>query len=169
MSSILSCRASRSMTRWSSEKRIPFVLPWMQAALKLQNNSALAAAQAFIEKTGIAGAHISIEKRIPMQAGLGGASADAAAVLIGLDNLYEQTFRKTLAALGKRIGVRILRFALTGGTARVRGIGENISPLFPSAFMHYAVVKPYAGVPTREAANTKNLCRYAWDLWNMPF
>jgi len=121
------------------------------SGIEAQNNSALAAAQAFMEKTGIAGAHISIEKRIPMQAGLGGASADAAAVLIGLDSLYETNLSKeTLAALGKRIGADV-PFALTGGTARVRGIGENISPLFPSAFMHYAVVKPYAGVPTREA------------------
>lgn len=65
-------------------------------------------------------AHIRLDKRIPMGAGLGGGSADAAAVLrwAGCTDL----------ALAARIGADV-PFCLVGGRARVRGIGEDVEPL----------------------------------------
>lgn len=117
----------------------------------VQNNTAYKAAKAFAEWTGITGADIFIEKRIPFESGLGGASADAAAVLIGLDRLYATDLKPSvLAELGVRIGADV-PFALTGGTARAHGIGEVLRPLRPSALMHYVIVKPHAGVSTVEA------------------
>ncbi len=105
----------------------------------------------FIERTGIPGADISIQKRIPLMSGLGGASADAAAVLIGLNTLYGTGLNTDeLAGMGMRIGADV-PFCLSGGTARAKGIGEVLKPLLPSALMHYAVVKPLKGVPTAEA------------------
>lgn len=87
-------------------------------------NTAYAAARAFFDRTGIAGgAAIRIQKRIPRMSGLGGASANAAAVLIGLNRLYDAHLdAQTLAELGVRLGADV-PFALTGGTARARGVG----------------------------------------------
>lgn len=117
----------------------------------MQNNTAYRAALSFSEHTGIAGADIRIEKRIPTQSGLGGASADAAAVLIGLNRLYSAGLEpEELAGIGVRIGADV-PFALLGGTARARGVGEVLRPLRPAVPMHYVIVKPHAGISTAEA------------------
>ena len=117
-----------------------------------RRNTAYAAAEAFFAHTGIpGGADIVIQKRIPAQSGLGGASADAAAVLIGLNRLYDaQLCADTLRMLGKRVGADV-PFALVGGLARAQGIGEVLTPLYPKKEFHYVVIKPAAGVSTAEA------------------
>ncbi len=117
-----------------------------------QINTAHAAAQAFFAHTSIAaGADIRIQKRIPRMAGLGGASADAAAVLIGLSRLFGARLSAgTLAALGVKVGADV-PFALTGGTARARGVGDQLKALHLPAPLHALVVKPHAGVSTAEA------------------
>lgn len=127
---------------------VSFDVPDVDAAA----NTACAAARAFFTRTGIAGgADIRIQKRIPRMAGLGGASADAAAVLIGLDRLYDTHLdAAALAALGVTLGADV-PFALTGGTARAKGIGEQLRPLHLKAPLHAVVVKPFAGVSTAEA------------------
>lgn len=75
------------------------------------------------------GARIRVEKRIPIAAGLGGGSADAAAVLMGLAELapFEIT-REGLLSLAPRIGADV-PFFLVGGAAICEGIGERIRPL----------------------------------------
>jgi len=115
-------------------------------------NTAVSAAKEFFAFTGIpGGADISVQKRIPVQSGMGGASADAAAVLIGLNRLYEaQLDVYTLRVLAKRVGADV-PFALTGGTARARGIGEALTPLHPRNAFCYLVVQPHEGVSTAEA------------------
>lgn len=116
-----------------------------------KKNTAFNALRLFMARTGVAGADISIKKRIPLMSGLGGASADAAAVLIGLNKLYGTNLcADELAQMGRRIGADV-PFCLSGGTARAKGIGEVLKPLSPSAFMHYAVVKPHKGVSTAAA------------------
>ena len=117
-----------------------------------KENSAYTAAQAFFRLTGIrGGAHISIEKHIPAQSGLGGASTDAAAVLVGLDRLYDTHLSNdTLAALGKSVGADV-PFALMGGTAWAKGIGEKLERLHAKTPGAYVVVTPHTGVPTAEA------------------
>ncbi len=116
------------------------------------NNTAYAAAQAFFAHTGIAGgADIRIHKRIPRMSGMGGASADASAVLIGLCRLYDAHLSAdTLAQLGVKLGADV-PFALTGGTARAKGIGEKLKPLALKTPFHVVVVKPHTGVSTAEA------------------
>ena len=116
------------------------------------DNTAYAAARAFFDHTGIAGgADIRVSKRIPRMSGLGGASANAAAVLVGLNRLYGADLdAQTLAILGARIGADV-PFALLGGTARARGIGEVLRPLRLKTPFFAVVVKPRAGVPTAEA------------------
>jgi len=115
-------------------------------------NTAVSAAKEFFAFIGIpGGADISVQKRIPTQSGMGGASADAAAVLAGLNRLYGADLTEhTLRMLGKRVGADV-PFALTGGTARARGIGEALTPLHPARPFYYLVLKPHEGVSTAEA------------------
>ncbi len=116
-----------------------------------KSNSAYKAAQCFFEHAASGGASITINKRIPPMAGLGGASADAAAVLIGLDRLYDTHLSPdALRKLGISVGADV-PFALAGGLARARGIGEKLTFLKPNRSMYYVVVKPFAGVSTAEA------------------
>ena len=99
--------------------------------ISAEENIAARAARLFCEKTGAEGCKIKIEKRIPVAAGLGGGSADAAAVLAGLNRLYKTGISKTeLCEIAVKIGADV-PFLIAGGTARARGIGEKLTPLMP--------------------------------------
>lgn len=93
-------------------------------------NLAYRAAQAFERATGKTTAvHIAIEKRIPMGAGLAGGSADAAAVLRGLNRLFKTGLSMDeLRTIGASIGSDV-PFCLAGGTALAEGRGEVITQL----------------------------------------
>lgn len=95
-----------------------------------EKNICFKAAKSFFEFTKIsAGAIIEIEKNIPSPAGLGGGSADAAAVLVALDKIYETNLSlETLISLAKGIGADV-PFLIEGGTKRARGIGEKLESL----------------------------------------
>ena len=100
--------------------------------LKGEVNIAYTAAKCFFEYTGIKkGAFIYITKKIPEAAGLGGGSADAAAVLVALDKLYETKLTtKELEALAIKIGADV-PFFIRGGTVRAEGIGEILTDVSP--------------------------------------
>lgn len=96
------------------------------------------------------GAKITLEKRIPLCAGLGGGSADAAATLNGLNDLWGLGLpKKTLAEIGLRLGADI-PFCLSGAPMRVRGIGERLSPITVGKPFELVLVKPCDGLSTRE-------------------
>ena len=96
------------------------------------NNLAYRAAQAFEQATGKTTAvRIDINKRIPMGAGLAGGSTDAAAVLRGLNRLFDTRLSLTaLQEIGASIGSDV-PFCLAGGTALAEGRGEKITQLKP--------------------------------------
>ena len=109
-----------------------------------ERNLAWKAAKLFFETTGKDpnGLQIRIVKRIPSQAGLGGGSADAAAVLRALNRHYEAPFSiLALAELGAQIGSDV-PFCVLGGTVMVEGRGERLRKLpdMPDCFM--VVCKP---------------------------
>ena len=83
---------------------------------------------------------------------MAGGSADAAAVLYGLNALYGANFTlRELCTIGKALGADI-PFMLTGATARVSGIGDIIAPLPPFPNCHVAICAPQgAGVSTQRA------------------
>ena len=87
------------------------------------------------------GAVISIEKRIPAQAGMGGGSSDAATVLLALNRLWGLNWPLSrLLPLGLQLGADV-PFFLRGRNAWVQGIGEQLTPLtLPAA--RFAVLKP---------------------------
>ena len=109
-------------------------------------------AKRFAERVGgNFGAKIHIEKRIPDGAGLGGGSADAAAVLYALNELNGLPMRSDeLLQLAAEIGADV-PFCLTGGLAVCRGIGEVIEPLKPLPERFYLIVKPNFRCPTQDA------------------
>ncbi len=91
---------------------------------------------------------IRIDKRIPMQAGLGGGSADAAGTLAGLDHLFRGALsRGELLEAAAETGADV-PFCLTGGTAVCRGIGDRIEPAPPFGARPLVIVKPDFGIPT---------------------
>ena len=106
-------------------------------------------ADAVDQREGGPSYHIHLEKRIPMGAGLGGGSADAAAVLRGLNRLAGQPLdHSQLQRLGAELGSDI-PFALVGGTGLVRGRGEILEPLqWVGLPCHYALVYPGLEVST---------------------
>lgn len=85
----------------------------------------------FRETGLLAGADIVVHKAVPTRAGMAGGSADAAAVLVALDALYgARLAREELCAIGALVGADV-PFCITGGTARVGGVGDVITPLTP--------------------------------------
>ena len=96
-----------------------------------RDNLAWKAAEAFYARTGLPreGLEIFISKRIPMQAGLGGGSADAAAVLRALNRAYDAPLSiPALCELGAQVGSDV-PFCVMGGTAIVEGRGELLTKL----------------------------------------
>lgn len=116
------------------------------------HNTAYKAARLFFAQTGIeGGAHIDIQKRIPSQAGMAGGSADAAAVLCGLNELYQADLsRAQLCALGAKIGADV-PFCIIGGTALCQNIGELCTKLPDLPACNIVCVKPDCNVSTAEA------------------
>ncbi len=88
------------------------------------------------------GAEINIEKRIPYGAGLGGGSADAAAVLVGLNKLFGSALREErLMKIAAEVGADV-PFCMVGGAKLCRGIGDIMSNIEPLPKRSYLVVMP---------------------------
>lgn len=117
-----------------------------------KTNTAYKAAVAFFCETGLlAGVKIHIEKKTPVRAGMAGGSADAAAVLYGLNLLYDARLtHEELCTIGAGVGADV-PFALTGGTARVGGFGEKVMPLPAMPLCRFVAVMPGYGISTPEA------------------
>jgi len=119
----------------------------------------LRAARALQQLSGIRlGAHITIDKRIPSQAGMGGGSSDAASTLLALNRLWKLGLGlDTLLPLGLSLGADV-PFFLAGQNAWVSGIGEKMSPvdLPPARFL---VLKPAQGVTTERIFSSPDLKR----------
>ncbi len=95
------------------------------------------------------GVHITVNKQIPAQAGMGGGSSDAATCLLALNRLWNLKLNlPTLEKLGLQLGADV-PFFLRGHNAWVEGIGEKISPIdLPPA--HFWVLKPPTGIDTSQ-------------------
>ena len=126
-------------------KEISLTWEGRMPAPRPEKNTAYLAARAFFTQTGRA-CRIHINKRIPGQAGLGGGSTDAAAVLRGLQRLYGGIEDKALFSLAQGIGADV-PFCLLGGCALAKGIGEKLTPL-PVPALHLVLLKGRRGVST---------------------
>ena len=115
-------------------------------------NTAFKAAEKFFEYTGIkGGVHIYIKKFVPIKAGMAGGSADAAGVIVGLNEMYNANLTMDeMCEIGLKCGSDI-PFMLKGGTKRVQGTGDVIldAPEMPKC--HMVVCMPTKGVSTPQA------------------
>lgn len=95
------------------------------------------------------GVEITLEKHIPIAAGMAGGSTDAAAVFHGLNELFElgMTLEK-MQGLGVKIGADV-PYCIMGGTALSEGIGEVLTPLLPPPECVLLVAKPDINVSTK--------------------
>lgn len=117
-----------------------------------EENLALKALRAIQAYTGCkTGAAIHLLKRVPIQAGLGGGSADAAAMLVGLNRFWDlRLTQKELLKIGSTLGSDV-PFLLQGGTARGTGRGEILT-YGKSPEPHWLLlVKPKVSVSTAAA------------------
>ncbi len=102
----------------------------------------------FREERGVV---ISIEKHIPMQAGLGGGSSDAAAVLTGMNELFGfGASSDELRSLAVTLGADV-PFFIDGGCARASGVGEKLIPVRNVPPLHLVIVKPRENISTAYA------------------
>lgn len=116
-------------------------------------NTVFRAAERFFRYCGLNGQNVRIElqKTIPSQAGLGGASADAAAALRALNLLFETGLTlEELCGIGLEVGADV-PFCLLGGTLLAEGIGERLAPLPPLPDCWIVLCKPNVSVCTKEA------------------
>ena len=111
-------------------------------------------ADKFFQYAGIKenkGIHIHIDKVTPFCAGMGGGSADGAAVLVALNKIFNTNYNeKTLCRIGVKVGADI-PFCIVGGTALALDTGAVVAPLPEIEGYHIVVVKPEDGVSTKEA------------------
>ena len=128
-----------------------------------KKNTAVAAATYFLQRIGGTEDHIRIHlsKNIPSQAGLGGGSSDAAAVLLAMEELFPgQVSREELAEIALSIGADV-PFFLTGGTALCEGVGEKLTVLPELSGLPMLLLKPPKGVSTPA-------CYKRWDEMGCP-
>ena len=137
----------RAHDRLELELRGPFAGPLAAEA----DNLVLRAARRLAERAGRTPAvRITLDKRLPVAAGLGGGSADAAAVLRGLCRLWRLAMAPAdLAALGAALGADV-PVCLAGRTARMQGVGERLEPCDGLPPLPVLLVNP--GLPLATAA-----------------
>lgn len=96
------------------------------------------------------GYRIQIYKRIPMNAGLGGGSADAAGIIRAICKLYNMDAHDPkIIKVARSIGSDV-PFCLLNKPARVLGTGENIIPLDSKLDYHVIIIKPHKGLSTKD-------------------
>lgn len=109
------------------------------------------------------GYDISIYKRIPVAAGLGGASADAAAVINAIDEIHQLGLSiKQKQALALNIGADV-PFCLEPGTAIAKGVGEDLTYFEHPLKMYYVLVTPDIEVPTKEVFQAYDQTVHKYD------
>ena len=123
-------------------------LPYVPAD---QRNLAYRAASLLMEEFGVKdGLYIRLEKFIPVAAGLAGGSSDAAAVLIGVNEIFDLGLsRKELMDRGVKIGADV-PYCVLQGTALAEGIGEILTPLPDMPPCSILLAKPPISVSTKE-------------------
>jgi 4-diphosphocytidyl-2-C-methyl-D-erythritol kinase len=133
------------------------------AGVSSEEDLCVRAARALQAASGCAlGATIDVVKRIPMGAGLGGGSSDAATCLVALNRLWGLNLPTArLAELGLKLGADVPVF-VHGRAAWAEGVGERLTPLFPPQAppeVNYLILKPKVFVSTAEVFQDPELTR----------
>ena len=115
-----------------------------------ENNLVFQAARLLIEEFGISeGICVELQKHIPVAAGMAGGSTDAAAVLYGMNRMFDLGLTKEeLMLRGLKIGADV-PYCLMRGTALAEGIGEKLTALPPMVKCPVLIAKPQVNVSTK--------------------
>ncbi len=108
-------------------------------------NNAQKAGEAFVKRFSTSGAEITVYKNIPIGAGLGGSSADAAGVLKGMARLYGVKDEDALGQLADMLGSDT-KYMLRGGFCRMRGRGEDLTFLNGGGELWFLLICPKTSV-----------------------
>lgn len=121
------------------------------AAPEDESNLVVAAVRALSAASGVAGgAALRLSKEVPLGAGLGGGSADAAAALVGLNELWAcRLSRKALEKIGATVGADV-PFCVRGGTAGALGFGERLAPVVVREPLWWVIAMPAGSLSTAE-------------------
>lgn len=117
---------------------------------KDENNIAYKAAKLLIDEFQIQeGIHIVLEKHIPVAAGMAGGSSNAAAVLYGMNRMFELGLtQEELMQRGVKLGADV-PYCIMRGTVLAEGIGEELTPLAPMPQCQILIAKPPISVSTK--------------------
>ena len=129
------------------------------AGVPADGDLAVRAARALQSEAGVTrGVTLMLDKRIPMGAGLGGGSSDAASVLLALNRMWELDWtRERLCALGRALGADV-PFFVAGANAVARGIGDELTPVtLPTRWL--VLTRPQVHVSTRDVFASPDLTR----------
>lgn len=131
--------------------------------LSFGENNAAKAARLYAKTFSTTGADVKIYKNIPLGAGLGGSSADAAGVMRGMAALYGKGSEKQLKELCDKIGSDA-GYMFTGGFARISGRGEKVCPVACGAErLNFLLLVPDGGVSTAECYKRYDLSPEAFS------
>ena len=119
-------------------------------------NTMYRAARLYQARSG-KGCLVTCEKRLPAESGMGGGSADAAAVLRGLQRLHRMLTDRELREIALTVGADV-PFCLQGGLCRCEGVGEILTPVIGPK-LWFGVVKPPRGVSTKALFQSLSLPR----------
>lgn len=132
------------------------------------SNIAITAARLLAAKTGFSGgAHIRLDKHVPVTGGMGGGSADAAATLLACDALWGTELpREEMLELARKLGADV-PFAFTGGTAIGTGRGDELSPALAQGSFSWVLALADFGLPTPEVYRELDVHRerHAQDIF----
>lgn len=117
-----------------------------------KDNIVYKAAQAVLKQGKVkCGVRIEVKKRIPIAAGLGGGSSDAAATLIGIDKLFDLRLdRSILMRIGRSLGADVPFFLLKANFAIGKGIGDNLNIINTKRRLWHILVYPGFKVSTKD-------------------
>lgn len=102
------------------------------------------------EKYNIGGVKVILNKKIPMQAGLGGGSSDCAGFLLGMNKLFGLNLsKKQLEEIGKKLGADVVP-CLYDGAVIAEGIGDIVTPIKTDFKYYLVILKPYISCVTKE-------------------
>ena len=123
------------------------------------DNLCIKAAKLLLNEFNIdTGVHINLEKHIPVAAGMAGGSTDAAAVLFGINKMFNlKLSKKDLMERGVKIGADV-PYCIMRGTALAEGIGEILSPLPPMIKCPVLIAKPGISVSTKQVYQALDAC-----------
>ncbi len=142
-----------------NDKRVTLKCKGYKAGCSTSDNNAYKAGKLFMNTFNTNGVSITVEKNIPVGAGMGGSSADGAGVLKAMNILYDVGF--DMGELADQIGSDV-RYMLNGGYAVLSGRGEKIEEKFIGKKLYYIIIKEDSEISSRA-------CYKAFDKANKTY